>query len=99
MFDRNILDGAIIDALTDDSCSCNEVTLTKNPFGGLYDDIYECASDTTLAAPLGCIIAANGFCNAGEESVGDYLVIVKHVDTVTSKRLHRQSPSRPSRKE
>lgn len=98
MIDRNVLDGAIINTLTDGACSGGVKTLTKNQVEGLYDYIYEYASDTTLAAPLGCIIAANGFCNAGEESVGDYLVIVKHVDTVTSKRL-QASPSRPSRKE
>jgi hypothetical protein len=71
VFDRNLLDGMTIQVDGED------VTLTKNPNGSLYPDVYEHAS----AAQVGsCTTDANGFCIAGEETMGDYLVIVKYVD-------------------
>jgi hypothetical protein len=50
---------------------------TKNPSGGLYDQVFE--HDTGRVGA--CTSDANGFCLAGEETMGDYLVIVKYVDT------------------
>ncbi|MFQ5892688.1 MAG: extracellular solute-binding protein [Nitrospinota bacterium] len=72
VFDRNQLNGLTITALDGSS-----VTLTKNPDGSLYDDIYESSAANASALMGSCTTDASGQCIAGEEGVGDYLVIVK----------------------
>jgi hypothetical protein len=71
VFDRNILNGLTITKL-----DSSDVTLTKNPNGSLYDDIFE-AVEAEVAEVGACTTDASGTCTAGEESIGDYLVIVK----------------------
>ena len=94
VFDRNRLNGLSITTL-----DSTMVTLTKNPDGSLYDDIYESAEANTnaLAASLGCVTDANGFCVAGEATPGDYLVIVKVVvDAGSGKTVYTGKPTSPA---
>ena len=88
VFDRNKLNGLTITTL-----DAAQAALTKNPDGSLYDDIYESveANASALAAPFGCV-TTDGSCIAGEESTGDYLVILKYVDTDTGKNVYTGKP-------
>jgi hypothetical protein len=49
---------------------------TKNPDGSIYDQVFE--SDIGRVGT--CTTGSDGRCTAGEETAGDYLVIVKHAD-------------------
>jgi len=49
---------------------------TKNPSGTVYDQVFE----NNVGIVGKCTTAANGICIAGEEKIGDYLVILKYVD-------------------
>ena len=90
VFDRNKLNGLAITLLNG-----SVVTLTKNPDGQSYDDIYE--SNTAFAAQVGkCMTDASGTCLAGEKAVGDYLVIVKSVDAETKTIAYTGLPKSPS---
>ncbi len=91
VFDRNKLVGK--------SLSCNDatVTLEKNPKGTLYPCIFEdVALASAQAASFGCTTDSLGQCTAGEETMGDYLVIVKAIDSVSGKTMYTGSPKGPS---
>ena len=51
---------------------------TKNPSGTIYDQVFE----NDIGRISACTTDADGTCIAGEEAVGDYLVIVKVVTDV-----------------
>jgi hypothetical protein len=57
---------------------------SKNPKGDLYDDIYEADAGKISQ----CTTDSNGECIAGEETAGDYLVIVKYFDAETGKTVY-----------
>jgi hypothetical protein len=75
VFDRNRLNGLTIATLDNGACTGPGVTLTKNPDGTLYDDIFECAPASAFVSS--CITDSLGVCIAGESGTGDYLVVVK----------------------
>ena len=90
VFDRNKLNGLALTLLNG-----SVVTLTKNPDGQSYDDIYE--SNTAFAAQVGkCMTDASGTCLAGEKVVGDYLVVVKSVDAETKTIVYTGLPKSPA---
>jgi len=90
VFDRNKLNGLTITTL-----DATTVTLTKNPNGQLYDDIFESAN--AASAQVGsCTTDTSGVCIAGEPSTGDYLVIVKSTDVIASKTAYTGLPKSPS---
>lgn len=90
VFDRNKLNGLSITLLNG-----SMVTLTKNPDGQLYDDLYE--SSHGAAARVGkCTTDTNGTCLAGEHAVGDYLVVVKSADAETGTIVYTGLPKSPA---
>ena len=90
VFDRNKLNGLAITLLNG-----SVVTLTKNPDGQLYDDVYE--STVAFAAQVGkCMTDTSGTCLAGEQAVGDYLVVVKSIDAETRTIVYTGLPKSPS---
>jgi hypothetical protein len=72
----------------------DRVTLTKNPRARFFDDIFESMEANgdrvsgALAAPFGCTTGVDGSCVAGEEAIGDYLIIAKYVDTNTGRVVY-----------
>ena len=65
---------------------------TKNPSGTIYNQVFE-----NDAGRVGtCTTDATGKCIAGEETIGDYLVIVKYVDQETSLIAYTGLPKSPS---
>ena len=60
---------------------------TKNPDGGIYDQVLE----NDIGRVGTCTTGASGGCIAGEETTGDYLVIVKYVDP-SSKTVYTGKP-------
>lgn len=90
VFDRNRLKGLSI-ALPDGS----NVSLTKNPDGSLYDDIFESSNANAQAKVAACTTLSNGQCFAGESRIGDLLVIVKVVDVATGKAIYAGRPKSP----
>jgi hypothetical protein len=80
VFDRNKLNGLTI-TLRDGGTT----TLGPNPSASLYDDIYEAPESNSQAkvSPFGCVTNSTGRCIAGENATGNYLVIVKYVDSST----------------
>ncbi|OGH69571.1 MAG: hypothetical protein A3C90_02530 [Candidatus Magasanikbacteria bacterium RIFCSPHIGHO2_02_FULL_51_14] len=87
IFDRNKLNGFSITLLSGGSA-----TLTKNPSGDLYDDIFESANAQTTARVGKCTTDFFGTCTAGEETKGDFLVIVKSKDTETNTLVYTGLP-------
>jgi hypothetical protein len=63
----------------------------KNPNGSLYGTIFEAGT----AQIAGCTTDASGQCTAGEETTGDYLAIVKYVDSGTGKTVYTGKPKSP----
>ncbi len=57
---------------------------TKNPSGAIYDMVFE----NDIGRVGTCTTAPNGSCIAGEEAIGDYLVIVKYADSETGKIVY-----------
>ncbi|MEM4321870.1 MAG: LamG-like jellyroll fold domain-containing protein, partial [Candidatus Woesearchaeota archaeon] len=90
VFDRNRLAG-----LTINSLDGGVVVLTKNPSGSLYDDIFESAVADSAAKVSFCTTDVFGVCYAGERVVGDYLVILRYVDTQTGKTVYTGLPKGP----
>ncbi len=89
VFDRNKLANLQITMLNGST-----TILTKNPDGQLYDDIYE--SSKAVTAQVGkCTTDASGVCVAGEQVVGDYLVLVKSVDGETGTIVYSGLPKSP----
>lgn len=64
---------------------------TKNPDGSIYDQIFE----NDIGRVGSCITKADGACTAGEETIGDYLVIVKFIDSETGKIVYTGKPKSP----
>ncbi|MBI2604295.1 MAG: hypothetical protein HYW56_02010, partial [Candidatus Harrisonbacteria bacterium] len=65
---------------------------SKNPDGSLYGIIYEAD-----AGRVGqCVTGSDGICFAGEAAIGEYLVIVKYVDSATGKTVYVGRPKSPS---
>jgi len=60
---------------------------TKNPDRTSYPDIFE--NYTSVGT---CVTGSDGSCIAGEEAVGDYLVIVKYVDEDTGEVVYTGKP-------
>jgi len=65
---------------------------SKNPDGSLYGVIFEADAGRVGA----CTTDNTGVCIAGEAQVGDYLVIVKYVDSSTGKTVYVGRPKSPS---
>ena len=63
----------------------------KNPSGSIYDQVFE----NDIGRVGACTTDAAGECTAGEESTGDYLVIVKYVDAETGKSVYTGKPKSP----
>ena len=89
VFDRNELNGLQIALL-----GGGTITLSKNPDGSLYDDLFESpeSAASALAAPFGCKTDVGGTCVAGVKATGDYLTIVKYVDPRTAKSVYMGKP-------
>jgi parallel beta-helix repeat protein len=64
---------------------------TTNPDGTYYDEVFE--ADVGRAGR--CYTDAYGYCAAGEEYIGDLLVIVKHFDVESGKTVYTGSPKDP----
>lgn len=64
---------------------------TKNPSGTLYAQVFEV--DTGRISQ--CTTNTFGDCTAGEATTGDYLVIIKYVDTETGKSIYSGKPKSP----
>lgn len=65
---------------------------SKNPPGSKYGVIFETAGGIVGS----CTTDSSGTCTAGEETVGDYLVIIKFVDTVENSLVYVGRPKGPS---
>ncbi|MEM4282680.1 MAG: right-handed parallel beta-helix repeat-containing protein, partial [Candidatus Woesearchaeota archaeon] len=91
VFDRNRLAGLTIIGLDGGA-----ITLTKNPSGSLYDDIFESDVANSVAKSSFCTTDSFGSCYAGERVVGDYLVIVKYVDGQTGRIVYTGLPKSAS---
>ncbi|MCH8049238.1 right-handed parallel beta-helix repeat-containing protein [Patescibacteria group bacterium] len=89
VFDRDLLNGLTI------TTTGGPVTLTKNPGGTLYPDIFEDATANTNAIVGSCTTDSNGRCLVGEEQVGNYLVLVKSVDVISGKTAYTGLPKSP----
>lgn len=63
---------------------------TKNPGGAIYDQVFE----NDIGRAGACTTDASGQCTAGEETIGDYLVIVKYVDP-SGKTVYTGKPKSP----
>jgi len=88
VYDRNLLDGFIL--------SDGQV-LTKNPKADLYPTIYEdkLANQAVVGA---CATGRDGICYAGEETTGDYLVLVKanlYYTDLSTKDIYLGLPKSP----
>ena len=64
---------------------------TKNPSGNVYDQVFE----NDIGRVGACTTDAAGECTAGEETIGDYLVIVKYLDAETGKTVYTGKPKSP----
>jgi len=64
---------------------------TKNPQGYKYPEVYE-AGVGWIAS---CATDSSGLCIAGEETTGDYLVIVKYYDEETGRTIYTGGPKSP----
>ncbi len=100
VYDRNQLIGLSVNTLEDSACTGSAATLTKNPDGFLYDDIFECEPSTVCDSSAGaceatCTTDPLGSCTAGEETVGDYLVIAKWEDIDSGKTVYTGKPKGP----
>ncbi|MDP2691646.1 MAG: LamG-like jellyroll fold domain-containing protein [bacterium] len=69
-----------------------QALFTKNPSGDQYAVVY----DTDVARVGACTTDASGACYAGEETTGDYLVVVKYFDAAQSKTVYTGRPKGPS---
>jgi len=69
-----------------------QANFKKNPSGTLYPAVYE----ADIGRIGNCITNASGRCIAGEEQIGDYLVIVKFTDPETGKIIYTGKPKSPS---
>jgi cysteine-rich repeat protein len=65
---------------------------TKNPSGTVYDQVFE----NDIGRVGACTTDGAGRCLAGEETVGDYLVIVRSVDVVANRTVYTGKPKSPS---
>ncbi len=61
---------------------------TKNPSGTQYQQVYE----ADIGRVGSCPTDAFGKCIAGEETIGDYLVIVKFINSETGKTIYTGKP-------
>ena len=61
---------------------------TKNPNGALHDEVYENGAGLKGS----CTTNTEGDCTVGEETTGDYLVIVKYFDQETGKTIYTGKP-------
>jgi hypothetical protein len=68
-----------------------QANFTKNPKGTQYPDIFE----ADIGRVGSCFTDTTGKCIAGEEAVGDYLVIVRFIDAETSKIIYTGKPKSP----
>ena len=64
---------------------------TKNPSGSIYDQVFE----NDIGRVGACTTGSDGRCIAGEETTGDYLVIVKYADAETGKTVYTGKPKSP----
>lgn len=89
VFDRSRLDGLVITTL-----SGGTTTLTKNPDGSLYDDIFEssAANASPRIATFGCVTVASGTCQSGLRSTGDHLVILRWTPPSVDTRVYTGLP-------
>ena len=69
-----------------------QALFTKNPKGTRYADVYE----SGVGQIASCTTGGDGRCIAGETTIGDYLVIVKHTDPETGKIVYTGKPKSPS---
>ncbi len=86
------LDGISVRVFDRNNPDFRAVAGSKNPNGSLYGVVYEAD-----AGRVGrCTTGSDGICFAGEVSTGDYLVIIKFVDTTTQSVVYVGRPKSPS---
>lgn len=68
-----------------------QAQFTKNPKGTEYPNVFE----ADIGRVGTCITDSQGKCIAGEETTGDYLVIVKYEDVETGKIIYTGKPKDP----
>ena len=76
VFDRDVLNGLVITLLD----GISQVSLTKNPDGSLYPDIFE-SFEATTAQVSSCTTGADGHATCTEGAPGNYLVLVEVIDS------------------
>lgn len=64
---------------------------TKNPAGIRYADVFE----RGVGRISRCVTSTDGVCIAGEANMGDYLVIVKFIESETGKKVYSGLPKGP----
>ncbi len=96
------IEGATVKVFNRNDATFQSLYGGKNPSGTLYPTIYEgsagwIGANVPLYSLLGysCKTNAAGDCTAGEAAVGDYLVIVKHVDPETNTKVYSGKPKSP----
>jgi hypothetical protein len=91
VFDRNNADfQTTVDAI--DGLNPSTAGQKKNPNGSLYGLLFE--ADQGRVGQ--CVTGSDGICYAGENQVGDLLVIIKWYDAVTGKTVYVGRPKSPS---
>lgn len=83
--------GAEVRVFDRDDSSFQAAYGTKNPSGTRYVEVFE----NDIGRVGACNTGANGECTAGEETIGDYLVIVRYFDAETGKTIYTGKPKSP----
>ena len=86
------LSGASVRVFDRNDAGFQAIAGSKNPDGSLYGIIFDLDQGRVGA----CNTDLNGECIAGEAQVGDYLVVVKYVDSATGKTVYVGRPKSPS---
>ena len=68
-----------------------QTAYSKNASGSLYGTIFEAGTGQIAS----CTTDPTGQCTAGEETTGEYLAIVKYVDSGTGKTVYTGKPKSP----
>ncbi len=63
----------------------------QNPSGSIYDQVFE----NDIARVGACVTDLTGRCTAGEQRIGEYLVVVKYVDPDTGRAVYTGKPKGP----
>jgi hypothetical protein len=92
------LEGALVRVFDRNNADFQLAAGGKNPDGSLYGVIFEADAadpEVDLGRVGACMTDSSGVCFAGEASTGDYLVIVKYLDTATGKTVYVGRPKSP----